>query len=133
MSSTTAIQLTSSDCVYAIRDSCRTHRRVRDKPLSRGIASELHDDGALPSDVGRAVWMPGSCRTFGRAIRLPAVLELVGCGRSHWYALLNKKSAVYDPTAPLPFKLGPSPHSSSAWWEHEVLEWLEARAQRRFH
>ena len=53
--------------------------------------------------------------------------------RSHWYALLNKKSAAHDPTAPQPFKLGPSTHSPSVWWEHEVLEWLEARAQRRFH
>ena len=68
-----------------------------------------------------------------RAIRVPSVLELVGCGRSHWYSLLNEKSAAHDPTAPKPFKLGRSIQSPSVWWEHEVLAWLEARAQRRFH
>jgi len=68
-----------------------------------------------------------------RAIRVPSVLELVGCGRSHWYSLLNEKSAAHDPTAPKPFKLGRSTQSPSVWWEHEVLAWLEARAQRRFH
>ena len=67
-----------------------------------------------------------------RAIRLPEVLALVGCGRSHWYALLNENSLAYDPEAPKPFKLGRSERSCSVWWEHEVLAWLEARAQRRF-
>lgn len=86
-----------------------------------------------PLDLDRSIWMPGACRISSRAIRLPAVLDLVGCGRSHWYSLLNKNSAIYDETAPLPFKLGPSPHSPSVWWEHEIVEWLEARAQRRFH
>ena len=70
---------------------------------------------------------------FRRAIRLPSVLEIVGCGRSHWYSLLNEKSAAHDATAPQPFKLGHSAISPSVWWEHEVLAWLDARAQRRFH
>ena len=86
-----------------------------------------------PFDLDQTIWMPGAYRISKRAIRLPSVLEIVGCGRSHWYALLSKKSAVHDSTAPQPFKLGPSPHSPSVWWEHEVLAWLEARAQRRFH
>jgi len=83
-------------------------------------------NASLPPDNRK----PSFCR---RAIRLPSVLEIVGCGRSHWYCLLNQKSAAHDPTAPQPFKLGRSTLSPSVWWEHEVLEWLEARAQRRFH
>lgn len=86
-----------------------------------------------PLDLDQAILIPDTFRISRRAIRLPSVLELVGCGRSHWYSLLNKKSAVHDSTAPQPFKLGSSPHSPSVWWEHEILEWLEARAQRRFN
>lgn len=107
----------------------REGTRLRHKPISRGIAG---DDAPHPG-LDRAIWMPDAFCISRRAIRLPSVLDLVGCGRSHWYALLNKKSAAHDPTAPQPFKLGPSTHSPSVWWEHEVLEWLEARAQRRFH
>ena len=66
-----------------------------------------------------------------RALRLPSVLDLVGCGRSHWYALQNPRSACHDPMAPKPFKLGNSPLSPSVWWEHEVLAFLEARASAR--
>jgi predicted DNA-binding transcriptional regulator AlpA len=103
-------------------------------PVSRHTRRKKHvvlepepvPHAALPPDNPK----PPSLR---RAIRLPSVLEIVPCGRSHWYALLNKKSAAHDSTAPQPFKLGPSTHSPSVWWEHEVLEWLEARAQRRFH
>lgn len=84
-------------------------------------------------EPNREVWLPGSHQGSRRAIRLPAVLKLVGCGRSHWYSIRNKKSKVYDPEAPLPFKLGHSPHSPTVWWEHEILEWLEARAKRRFY
>ncbi len=111
----------------------REGTRLRHKPISRGIARDLADDDAPHPGLDRAIWMPDALRIYRRAIRLPSVLDLVGCGRSHWYALLNKKSAAHDPTAPQPFKLGPSTHSPSVWWEHEVLEWLEARAQRRFH
>lgn len=119
-----------SKLAYSNRTAPLTTREgshVRSKPISRAIAREL------PDDDDQDIWTPGACRISKRTIRLPSVLELVACGRSHWYALLNKGSAVYDPTAPQPFKLGPFPHSPSVWWEHEIVEWLEARAQRRFH
>ena len=112
---------------HALRHSTREGPYVRSKPISRAIAREL------PDDDDQAIWTPGAWRISRRAIRLPSVLELVGCGRSHWYSLLNQKSAVHDPTAPRPFKLGASTQSPSVWWEHEIVEWLEARAQRRFH
>ena len=122
-----------SSSTPAPRHSAREGSGVRRKPINRGIARDLAGDDGSPLDLDRAIWLPDTFRISRRAIRLPSVLDLVGCGRSHWYTLLNKKSAAHDPTAPQPFKLGSSPHSPSVWWEHEILEWLEARAQRRFH
>ena len=63
-----------------------------------------------------------------RALRLPSVLDLVGCRRSHWYALQNPSCASYDPLAPKPFKLGNSRLSPSVWWQHEVVGYLQSRA-----
>ncbi|WP_267106822.1 helix-turn-helix transcriptional regulator [Xanthomonas sacchari] len=63
-----------------------------------------------------------------QAIRLPAVLDLVGVSKSTWYALLNPRSKTFDSRAPQPFKLGPSPNSPSVWWRSAVMAYLRACA-----
>ncbi|WP_223573167.1 helix-turn-helix transcriptional regulator, partial [Xanthomonas citri] len=63
-----------------------------------------------------------------QAIRLPAVLDLVGVSKSTWYALLNPRSKTFDSRAPQPFKLGPSPNSPSVWWRSDVMAYLRACA-----
>jgi len=118
------------------RGSGRRHSRSDSATLPVWHRARRKQAAILPpepfpqADLPPSIPNPTSSR---RAIRLPDVLALVGCGRSHWYALLNKRSSAYDPDAPQPFKLGWSERSPSVWWEHEVLAWLEARAQRRFH
>jgi prophage regulatory protein len=54
-----------------------------------------------------------------RALRLPAVCHKTGLSRSTIYALEKAGNL------PKRFRLGPN---SSAWWEHEIDAWLEARA-----
>jgi prophage regulatory protein len=54
-----------------------------------------------------------------RALRASAVSDKVGLSKATVY--LRVKAGDF----PKPFRLGPN---SSAWWEHEVDAWLEARA-----
>ena len=54
-----------------------------------------------------------------RALRAAAVRAKVGLSNSTIY--LRVKAGDF----PKPFRLGPN---ASAWWEHEVDAWLEARA-----
>lgn len=63
-----------------------------------------------------------------QAIRLPVVLDLVGVSKSTWYALLNPGSKTFDPRAPQPFKLGPTPNSPSVWWRSAVMAYLRVCA-----
>jgi len=63
-----------------------------------------------------------------QAIRLPVVLQLAGVSKSTWYALLNPRSKTFDPRAPRPFKLGPSPNSPSVWWRSAVMAYLKVCA-----
>lgn len=69
-----------------------------------------------------------SAPKLDQAIRLPTVLSLVGVSKSTWYALLNPRSKTFDPRAPQPFKLGPSPNSPSVWWRSSVMTYLKACA-----
>lgn len=62
-------------------------------------------------------------------IRLAAVSKLSGLSRSTLYEKLNKKSRRYDETFPKQLKLG---RNAVGWLEHEVLEWLESKANERF-
>lgn len=62
-------------------------------------------------------------------IRLAAVSKLSGLSRSTLYEKLNKKSSRYDETFPKQLKLG---RNAVGWLEHEVLEWLESKANERF-
>jgi prophage regulatory protein len=53
-----------------------------------------------------------------RLLRLPAVCELTGLGRSRVYKLIQEKSF------PAPVQLGVR---SVAWPESEIMDWIEAR------
>lgn len=61
--------------------------------------------------------------TQTRAIRLPAVKNITGLGRT---SVLNKCDPThrhYDPTFPKPMKLGAR---AIAWPEAEVIAWVES-------
>jgi prophage regulatory protein len=59
-----------------------------------------------------------------RVLRLPAVKEMTGLGRDSIYRLGNDKDSGF----PKPIKLS---ERASGWFEHELLEWLDARAKQR--
>jgi prophage regulatory protein len=54
-----------------------------------------------------------------RALRITGVRHKIGLSHATIYGMV--KAGRFPP----PFRLGPN---SSAWWEHEVDAWLEARA-----
>jgi prophage regulatory protein len=54
-----------------------------------------------------------------RALRITDVRHKIGLSHATIYGMV--KAGRFPP----PFRLGPN---SSAWWEHEVDAWLEARA-----
>ena len=54
-----------------------------------------------------------------RALRMPALRAKVGLSPATIY------TRVAAGTFPRPFRLGPG---ATAWWEHEVDAWLDARA-----
>ena len=56
-----------------------------------------------------------------RAMRATAVSAKVGLSRATIY--LRVKSGTF----PKPFRLGPN---ATAWWEHEIDDWLDACAAR---
>lgn len=62
-------------------------------------------------------------------IRLSEVSKLSGLSRSTLYEKLNEKSSRYDKTFPKQLKLS---CNAVGWLEHEVLEWLESKANERF-
>lgn len=66
-----------------------------------------------------------------RAIRLPEVLSMVGCSKSHWYSMHDPRSPAYDPAAPRSFKLGRSDRSPTLWWQHEIQQYLEDLAEEQ--
>lgn len=124
--------------------SCQTHVRsasaARSAPtrhlLSKSLAiatSGSESTGAAPEPAGLER-LDAICQALqsapelDRAIRLPAVLDLVGVSKSTWYALLNPRSKTFDPRAPQPFKLGPSPNSPSVWWRSAVMAYLKVCA-----
>ena len=57
-----------------------------------------------------------------RLLRLPAVLDRVGLGRSRWYDL------VAEGRAPAPVRLS---DRAVAWYEHEVDAWAASRPRAR--
>lgn len=62
-------------------------------------------------------------------IRIPEVTKKCGFSRSVIYGKLSKKSPNYDPTFPKPIKLS---SNAVGWFEHEIIQWLELKAEQRF-
>jgi len=62
-------------------------------------------------------------------LKLPDLVKISGLSRSTLYEKLNKKSSRYDETFPKQLKLS---RNAVGWLEHEVLEWLESKANERF-
>lgn len=124
--------------------SCRTaiHSMPAARPtpaphrLSQAASTAMHGsessaptfDQALLDHLDAIFQSFQSAPGLDQAIRLPAVLDLVGVSKSTWYALLNPRSKTFDPRAPQPFKLGPSPNSPSIWWRSAVMAYLKVCA-----
>ncbi|WP_407545607.1 helix-turn-helix transcriptional regulator [Acinetobacter baumannii] len=68
-------------------------------------------------------------RNTMQIIRMNEVSKLSGLSRSTLYEKLNEKSSRYDKTFPKQLKLS---RNAVGWLEHEVLEWLESKANERF-
>lgn len=68
-----------------------------------------------------------------KAVRAKAAYEIVGLGRSNFFARQNPKDAAWDPTFPRSFKLGTTPNSPTVWFVDELEAWLEQRAASRLH
>lgn len=62
-------------------------------------------------------------------IRIPEVTKKCGFSRSVIYGKLSEKSPNYDPTFPKPIKLS---SNAVGWFEHEIIQWLELKAEQRF-
>jgi len=65
------------------------------------------------------------------AVRAKEATQIVGLGRSSFFARQNIKDAAWDPTFPRSFKLGSSPRSPTVYFVDELETWLEARAASR--
>jgi len=62
-------------------------------------------------------------------IRIPDVIKKCGFSRSVIYGKLSEKSPNYDPSFPKPIKLS---SNAVGWFEHEIIQWLELKAEQRF-
>lgn len=62
-------------------------------------------------------------------IKFNELSQLTRLSRSTLYEKLNEKSSRYDKTFPKQLKLS---NNAVGWLEHEVLEWLESKANERF-
>jgi len=63
------------------------------------------------------------------AIRVRQVLAITGDSRSSYYARQNPHCGTFDPSYPRPFRLDASPRAPRLHWRHEIVAWLEARAE----
>lgn len=57
-------------------------------------------------------------------LRRRQLCQRIGFSTAHVYAMLDKKSASFDPSFPRQIRLGAA---AVGWLEHEVQAWLEAR------
>ena len=62
-------------------------------------------------------------------LRLKEVTAFTGVSRSVIYEKLNTKSKSHDPNFPKPIKLS---SNAVGWFEHEIIQWLELKAEQRF-
>lgn len=67
-------------------------------------------------------------RQVRQVVRAKEAAAIIGCGRSHFYALQNPKDSAWDPSFPSGFKLGDSPRSPTVWFADLIAEWLECRS-----
>lgn len=63
-------------------------------------------------------------------LKLPDLIKISGLSRSTLYEKLNEKCSRYDETFPKQLKLS---RNAVGWLEHEVLEWLESKANEHFN
>ncbi len=68
-----------------------------------------------------------------RVARAKEAIQIVGLGRSTFFARQNMKDASWDSTFPRSFKLGSSPRSPTVWFVDELEAWLVSRAASRDH
>nr|WP_314523176.1 AlpA family transcriptional regulator [uncultured Acinetobacter sp.] len=73
--------------------------------------------------------MQNKLPTSYHVIRIPEVTKKCGFSRSVIYGKLSEKSPNYDPTFPKPIKLS---SNAVGWFEHEIIQWLELKAEQRF-
>lgn len=90
------------------------------------VNAEMPDIRALVDQI-RTIITNGT----PRAIRIKGVCELTGGSRSQIFNQLDPKSPAYDQDFPKPFRLGKSANSPSVWWEHEIVAWMQRKAQSR--
>ena len=60
-------------------------------------------------------------------LRLRAVSELTGLGRSTLYEIMRENGPRYDPTFPRPILLGPR---ARGYWAVDVVAWLEKKTKQ---
>lgn len=58
-----------------------------------------------------------------RFLRIKELTQLIGMARSTIYDHLNPKSKRYDPTFPVPIKLGAG---TTVWASNEIEAWMKA-------
>jgi len=63
-------------------------------------------------------------RCHPHLLRLPALIKRTQRCKSRLYNMMNPRSAEFDPTFPLPIRIG---SRAVAWVESEVDEWLSAQ------
>ena len=123
-------------CQTAVRSARPARHTPAPRRLSQGLSTAMHGSASSEPAFDQALLdrLDVFFQSFqfspdlDQAIRLPAVLDLVGISKSTWYALLNPRSKTFDPRAPQPFKLGPSPNSPSVWWRSAVMSYLKGCA-----
>ncbi|MAT52645.1 MAG: AlpA family transcriptional regulator [Porticoccaceae bacterium] len=63
-----------------------------------------------------------------KILRRPVVEDLTGLSKSAIYEKINKKSPRYDPSFPIPIKLGAG---AVGWCASEVSQWIEKKKEAR--
>ncbi|GAB1594735.1 helix-turn-helix transcriptional regulator [Lysobacter claricitrinus] len=117
----------TSSAVRSDLTRCRLPRASR-KSTSGAELPEAALEPAVLDRLDAICHVLQSVPELDQAIRLPAVLALIGLSKSSWYARLSRRSPAYDPRAPQPFKLGTSRNSPSVWWRSAVMAYLNACA-----
>jgi prophage regulatory protein len=62
-----------------------------------------------------------------RGLPIPVVAERIARSRASIYSMMDKRSPAYDPTFPIPFKIG----ARTLFVEAEIENWLQAKIAAR--